>query len=95
MNLSFHSLQELRPHHRSLGLLAAPSTSLDHDFHVAGVVPSVCVLVDIPGHMKVVSVPQIRFKTRQKFHLNTIIYLTRLAERMCTSKAMQCGVLCK
>ena len=42
----------VRPHHRSLGLLATPSISLDHDFHVARVVPSACVLVDIPGNSR-------------------------------------------
>ena len=43
-------------------------------------------------HMKVVSVPQVKFKIRQKFHLNTMIYLTRLAG-VC-AQVRQCNVVC-
>ena len=39
---------QVRAQNRSLGLVETSNVSLDHDFYVAGVVPSVCVLVDIP-----------------------------------------------
>ena len=37
----------VRQHNRSLGLLGVPKVALDHDFHTAGAVPSVCFLIDI------------------------------------------------
>ena len=42
----------VRAQNRSHGLAGTSNVSLDHDFHVAGVVPSVCVLVDIPGNSR-------------------------------------------
>ena len=51
VSLICHS--QLESHHnRSLGLLGVPKVALDHDFHTAGAVPSVCFLIDIPEDSK-------------------------------------------
>lgn len=38
----------VRPHNRSLALTASKLATLDHDFHVHGIVPSVAFYVNIP-----------------------------------------------
>ena len=51
-NLDSHSLVELRVQQRSLRLVSVANMALDHDFHIAGAVPSVCVIIDIPKDSK-------------------------------------------
>ena len=38
----------VRAQHGSIVVGAAQSVAMDHDFHVAGIIPSVCFMVDIP-----------------------------------------------
>lgn len=39
----------VRPHHGGLVTADRQNIALDHDFHIAGVVPSVCFIIDIPS----------------------------------------------
>ena len=42
----------VRAHHRALVTPGQTLLALDHDYHVAGIVPSVCLIVDIPKNDK-------------------------------------------
>ena len=42
----------VRAQQRSLRLVSVGNMALDHDFHIAGAVPSVCVIIDIPKDSK-------------------------------------------
>ena len=43
---------ELRAQQRSLRLVSIANMALDHDFHIAGAVPSVCVIIGITKDSK-------------------------------------------
>ena len=40
----------VRSHHQGMTIAGKGLLCLDHDYHVGGIVPSVCFLVDIPEH---------------------------------------------
>lgn len=42
----------VRAHHGGLVSDPRQNLALDHDFHVAGIVPSVCFVVDVPENSK-------------------------------------------
>ena len=42
----------VRARHRSLVAPGQPLEALDHDYHVAGIIPSVCFLIDIPPNAR-------------------------------------------